>query len=105
VKKITFYTSFNTVFSEGIDLVGWFEFLNNEDINLNKVKTEWEESMKKNNNKKRATLFKKSQLTGVLQSGEQARLALSEEKVKTAFRSIQEQLKMCSELIRSEKEA
>lgn len=36
------FEEFNQVYSEGIELIGWFEFLNNEDINLKKVKEEWD---------------------------------------------------------------
>jgi hypothetical protein len=45
------------VYSDGIELIGWFEFLNNEDVNINKVKEEWENSIKRKNTKKRATIM------------------------------------------------
>jgi 1-phosphatidylinositol-4-phosphate 5-kinase len=51
------FEEFNQVYSDGIELIGWFEFLNNEDVNLNKVKEEWDNSLKRKNTKKRATIM------------------------------------------------
>lgn len=51
------FEEFNQVYSEGIELIGWFEFLNNEDINLKKVKEEWDTSIRKKTAKKRATIM------------------------------------------------
>lgn len=54
---IVSFEEFNQVYSDGIELIGWFEFLNNEDINLNRVKEEWDNSLKRKNTKKRTTIM------------------------------------------------
>lgn len=43
-------------------MIGWYEFLNNEDITTNKIKEEWENVTKSNIKKKRMTLVTRQSL-------------------------------------------
>lgn len=89
---IVSFEEFCAVYSEGVELIGWFEFLNNEDINLNRVKAEWEASGRK----KHAT-FVQPQRTPKQQQQ-------PSEDVRVQLRTIQRQLEQCMELIRAERE-
>lgn len=42
-----------------MELIGWYEFLNNEDISTNKIKEEWDNVMKNKTRRKRLTLINK----------------------------------------------
>lgn len=42
-----------------MELIGWYEFLNNEDISVNKIKEEWDNVMKNKTRRKRLTLINK----------------------------------------------
>lgn len=56
------FDEFRVIYQEGVELIGWFEFLNNEDVNTNKIKAEWENQIKNSTKRKRITLVNRPSL-------------------------------------------
>ncbi|CAD8151009.1 unnamed protein product [Paramecium pentaurelia] len=87
------FEEFRVVYQEGVELIGWYEFLNNEDMSTNKIKEEWENVTKNKSRKKRMTLINR-------QLDEQTPQDLLNNQLKI----LQSELQGCSELIKYEKE-
>lgn len=88
---IVSFDEFKVVYQEGVELIGWFEFLNNEDVSINKIKEEWELHGKRK--RKRITLINRPSVE-----------LNHQELVNQQLKFLQQELIQCSEMIRQEKE-
>lgn len=87
------FEEFSVIYAEGVDLIGWYQFLNNEDISINKIKEEWDNSVKSKKKRKRATLFNRPSIE--LQQRDILQLKL---------KMIQNELAECADMISQEKD-